>query len=321
MKMNFKRRMLVVTLILTMILSCMPVNADLGTYSWAGEWETNWGKMTLTQKGATVTGTYEFDEGRITGTVKGNKLIGTWSEAPSYAPDRDAGDIEFEMAADGQTFTGQWRYGNTGNWGNWDGGKRLTEVILAPAETSVWAEPEIQQALTQKLVPASLLHADLRKPVSREEFAEIAVLLYESATGKEYVTTTQNLFTDTTNTQVLKAFELGITTGTSATTFSPKKLITREECSAMLFRTIKAIAPEGNYSVEGVKDFPDQASIASYAVVATKYMSNLGIVKGDANGYFMPKATTTAQTAAGYGMATREQAIIMSVRTLDKVNP
>ncbi|MDD4753416.1 MAG: hypothetical protein PHT78_09255, partial [Desulfitobacteriaceae bacterium] len=32
----------------------------------------------------------------------------------------------------------------------------------------------------------------------------------------------------------------------------------------------------------------------------------------------MPKATTPAQKAAGYGMATREQAIALSVRTHDK---
>jgi len=44
-------------------------------------------------------------------------------------------------------------------------------------------------------------------------------------------------------------------------------------------------------------------------------MSKLGIIKGDDKGYFMPKATTTAQQATGYGTATREAAILMSVRT------
>jgi hypothetical protein len=74
----------------------------------------------------------------------------------------------------------------------------------------------------------------------------------------------------------------------------------------MLFRAIKVIAPNADYSVVGVKDFPDQKDISSWAADGTKYMSNLGIIKGDAAGNFMPKATTTAQAAAGYGMATRE---------------
>jgi hypothetical protein len=87
----------------------------------------------------------------------------------------------------------------------------------------------------------------------------------------------------------------------------------------MLFRAIKAIAPNADYSVASVKNFPDQKDISSWAVDAAKYMSKLGIIKGDASGNFMPKATTTAQTAAGYGMATREAAILMTVRTYEAI--
>ncbi len=47
-------------------------------------------------------------------------------------------------------------------------------------------------------------------------------------------------------------------------------------------------------------------------------MNKIGVIAGDAQGNFMPKATTPAQEAAGYGMATREQAIALSVRTHDK---
>jgi len=48
-------------------------------------------------------------------------------------------------------------------------------------------------------------------------------------------------------------------------------------------------------------------------------MSKIGVITGNAKGEFMPKATTSAQEAAGYGMATREQAIAMSVRSYDKL--
>lgn len=87
----------------------------------------------------------------------------------------------------------------------------------------------------------------------------------------------------------------------------------------MLFRAIKAIAPAADYSVAGIKDFPDQNHISSWAVDATKYMSKMGIIAGDAQGNFMPKATTSAQEAAGYGMATREQAIALTVRAYEKI--
>lgn len=88
----------------------------------------------------------------------------------------------------------------------------------------------------------------------------------------------------------------------------------------MLYRTIKTIAPNADYSITSVLDFPDQKDIDSWAVEGTKYMSKLGIIKGDTKGNFMPKATTTAQQAAGYGTATREAAVLMSIRTYDISN-
>lgn len=188
------------------------------------------------------------------------------------------------------------------------------------SDASTWAEPELKKANELGLIPGILKGADMTKPITREEFCELAVLLYEKVTETTATPASSNPFTDTTNRQILKAYALGITTGTSTTTFSPQTLINREQCAAMLFRAIKAIAPKANYSVTGVKDFPDQKDISSWAVDATKYMSKLGIIKGDDSGNFMPKDTTTAQTAAGYGMATREAAILMTVRTYEVMN-
>lgn len=188
------------------------------------------------------------------------------------------------------------------------------------SDASTWAEPELKKANELGLIPDILKGADMTKPITREEFCELSVLLYEKVTEKIATPASTNPFTDTTNSQILKAYSLGITTGISATTFCPKTLINREQCATMLFRAIKAIAPNADYSVTGVKDFPDQKNISSWALEATKYMSKLGIIKGDDAGNFMPKATTTAQTAAGYGMATREAAILMTVRTYETMD-
>jgi hypothetical protein len=185
------------------------------------------------------------------------------------------------------------------------------------SDASTWATAELQKANELGLIPDILLGADMTKAITREEFCELAVVLYEKASEKTAAPVSPNPFTDTANQQVLKAFSLGITTGTSATTFSPKTLINREQCAAMLFRAINAIAPGGDYSTAGVNDFPDQKYISSWAADAAKYMSKIGIIKGDTSGNFMPKATTSAQEAAGYGMATREAAILMSVRTYE----
>ncbi|MDF2949359.1 MAG: hypothetical protein K0R07_1390 [Sedimentibacter sp.] len=183
-------------------------------------------------------------------------------------------------------------------------------------DASAWAVTELDKANEAGLIPAILQGADMTKTITREEFAELALVLYEKTSGISAQPVEVNPFTDTVNPQILKALNIGVTQGTSTTTFSPNVLINREQCATMLFRTIKAIAPSGDYSIEGIKDFPDQKNISEYAVQPTKYMSKLGIVKGDAStGNFMPKATTSAEQAAGFGMASREAAILMSVRT------
>lgn len=185
-------------------------------------------------------------------------------------------------------------------------------------DASDWATTELNKAGEYGLIPNILKGADMTKPITREEFCELAVLLYEKTTGKASTSASPNPFTDTTNVQILKAFKLGITDGTSSTTFTPQKLISREECATMLFRAIKAIAPTADYNVNGVADFPDQMDISAWALDGAKYMFKLGIIRGGNGGKFMPKAITTAQEAEGYGRATREAAILMSVRTYEK---
>jgi len=187
------------------------------------------------------------------------------------------------------------------------------------AAVSDWAKPELQKASDLGLIPDILKGADMTKPITREEFCELSVKLYEKVTGKASEPVSPNPFNDTNNPAILKAFKIGITAGTSSNTFSPKVLINREQCAAMLFRGIKAMKPSGDFSIAGVSDFPDQKYISDWAVDATKYMSKMKIITGDEQGNFMPKATTTVQEAEGYGMATREQAVALAVRTYNKM--
>lgn len=201
----------------------------------------------------------------------------------------------------------------------------LLLIILSPSAMAVqwsnassWATPELNKANDAGLIPQILSGADMTKPITREEFAELAVKLYEKTTETTAVAVSPNPFTDTLNPEILKAFKIGVTQGTSDTTFEPDVLINREQCAAMLFRALKAISPSNDFSVEGVKDFPDQKYISDWANEAVKYMNKIGIITGDSQGNFMPKATTTAQQAQNYGMATREQAIAMSFRSYER---
>ena len=186
--------------------------------------------------------------------------------------------------------------------------------IEAYTNASAWAKSELDEASEKGLIPESLMGADMTKPITREEFAELAVKLYEKTTGTKAKAASPNPFTDTKNPEILKAFELGVTTGTSATTFTPKALTNREQVASMLSRAIRKMVPDGDFSTAGAPTFTDERKISSWALEHVKYMSKLGIIKG-ADGKFMPKATTTAETASGYATTTREQAVAMSLRT------
>lgn len=72
---------------------------------WTGTWDTRWqaggATLILEQRGERVTGTYPLYQGRVEARVRGRRLRGTWEQ-----PERQ-GTFEMLLAADGQTFAGQ----------------------------------------------------------------------------------------------------------------------------------------------------------------------------------------------------------------------
>ena len=94
----------------------LPAGAQGSGGPWAGTWDTDLGTWVLEQSGDRVFGTYEPDGGRIFGTVLGDTLLGSWAQAPTYAPPDDAGDLELTLEPDGAAFYGRWRSGSDGEW-------------------------------------------------------------------------------------------------------------------------------------------------------------------------------------------------------------
>ena len=194
------------------------------------------------------------------------------------------------------------------------------------SEVSSWAKEEVEEAYNDGLIPDVLIGEDLTKKIDRAEFAAISVQLYEELTGN-IANTNKNPFSDISSNksknEILKAYSLGITAGMTDTTFEPDTLITREQLATMLCRTIKKYSFDG-WSLErdseyyldtsGVPRFADDADISDYAKPSVYYMTKFGIIKGIDDTHFAPKNTTSAQEAAGYAMATREQAIALSLR-------
>ena len=195
---------------------------------------------------------------------------------------------------------------------------------------SAWATPELERAIELNLIPASLLQpsVDYRDPITRAEFAAVSVRVYESLSGTSTIPAVNNPFTDTSDLEVLKAYSVGITTGTSANTFSPGTLLNREQAATMLTRVFKRVTLAGwtiqidaQFALPFTRPAPfaDDAQISDYAKDSVYFMSANRIIEGTGNNMFTPRATTSAQQAAGYATATREQALAIAVRMVDNL--
>ena len=213
--------------------------------------------------------------------------------------------------------------------------KRMLSLILAFAiscaslavfaeggySVSDWAKEELKKAEEMKIIPESLLTADLREDITRAEFAAVSVKLYEYLSKETAKKTEENPFEDTADEYVLKAYNLGLTTGTSEKEFSPDGVLTREQAATMLTRVYKKITVK-EWSIDNDADltydedekFADDESISSWAKASVYFMASKGIIKGVGDNKFAPKNFTDEEKSSGYANASREQAILMAVR-------
>ncbi len=173
------------------------------------------------------------------------------------------------------------------------------------SSASTWAVPEIKKAITYKLTTDKVL-TGFNQKITREEFCEIAVKLYMAISGKNVTATSPNPFIDTNNSEILKAYKLGIVKGISDTTFVPQNPITRQEICVMLLRTLKAAEPGGDYGTVGAPLIADEKQIAPWAMEAVQYMNKAGIMNGTGAGNISPLGNTT-----------KEQAIALITRMYD----
>lgn len=173
---------------------------------------------------------------------------------------------------------------------------------------STWAKAKIDEAIAAKLLPEGIQGA-YRSNITREEFSEVAVNLYEALSGQVGAAQGENPFTDTENTKVRIANDLGIVKGVGDGLFAPDNEITRQEISVMLYRTLQAAKPKYDYTVSNNHVFVDNAMISEWARGAVGYLYGIEVVNGAEDNRFNPQANTT-----------REEAIVLVQRMYEKVS-
>jgi hypothetical protein len=180
------------------------------------------------------------------------------------------------------------------------------------------------------LIPLSLLEPDidLTRPITRAEFAGVAVLVYENLSATAVQPATEHTFTDTEDTDALKAYNAGLMVGFSQTIFSPDSTLTREQAATVLTRIFKRVTIIGWTYGEDAKypltftypaPFADDADISGWARESVYFMASNGIIRGIGNNIFAPRAVTSVQEATGYAKTTREQALLLALRMVENI--
>ena len=183
--------------------------------------------------------------------------------------------------------------------------KEAAEVDVTQMFTDVtknWAYPGIQYCVMHQLM--SGVGGNLFAPKMTTTRAQIVQILY-NLEGEPKVSGTTP-FTDLTQNwykdAVLWAYQTGVVSGTSATTFAPDLPVTREQIAVILMEYMtKVLKLERTWTPADLSVFPDAGSVSGWAKDALADAVALGLISGASNGgqtYLEPQGSATREQVA-----------------------
>ena len=191
-------------------------------------------------------------------------------------------------------------------------------------DPSAWYSGAVNAAYAQGAVTAQSAAFRPNDPITREEMAVMLIraLGYGSVSG---LTQDQDLpFTDvTTNKGYLTlAYDFGLVSGTSATTFSPDATATREQAAVILIRLYDKLQRDVKAELGVVTDWTATSSLADYEVVAVQAgQLTAGSKKASVSGIMTEKEVLAVREAAGnktvlLGVTAKESVLKLSPTVL-----
>lgn len=185
----------------------------------------------------------------------------------------------------------------------------IIEKIIALAwnnDTAIisdWAKSEVTKAEAYIIIPEDFIVTDYTRPITRENFCNLAVKVIETKIDEELPTENPQYplgIIDVHNENVDKLYATGIIKGKeqkkTGITFAPYDLITREEAATILNR-MAVYMEMGIPTIHNVVYYWDENAVSDWALDAVKTMRQFGIMEG-VNGYeFSPKGTYTVEQA------------------------
>ncbi|MCT4542152.1 MAG: DUF1080 domain-containing protein [Vallitalea sp.] len=157
---------------------------------------------------------------------------------------------------------------------------------------SDWATEELDSASQNGIDNG---YQDYSYNITRVQFAELIMNMYNQMTGKYPNPAPSNTFSDTTDKNVLMAKTAGIIGGKGKGIFAPEAPITRQEMAIMMSRSLDSMDID-YYKGDGVLTVADKDSVAGWAVAGVDFAYENGIIKGNGT-HFKPLANTPIQQA------------------------
>jgi len=183
----------------------------------------------------------------------------------------------------------------------------ITFGAVGSDQLSSWAEKEYEDARAFNLVIDGT-DENYKEDIARDLFCKLIVNMIEQRMGQKLVITIENPFSDTNDEDIIKAYQLGVVNGTSATTFSPEQAITRQEMAIMLIKAAKKLDElSGTHMTDDLVitdiQFNDEEDIAEWALKYVKEAYAIGILSGVGDNKINP-----------LGFATTEQSVALTIR-------
>lgn len=175
---------------------------------------------------------------------------------------------------------------------------KLPVTCVDMTTISSWAQEDIIAYYLAGGVPAALC-SEYQAGLTRAELAYLVTTLMTITSGYEGFTSTLP-FTDlddvskTYVNSIHICYYYGLMNGKSSTEFAPNDIVTREEAAAVLVRASEYIF-HTTYPTSTTLNFTDNDDIASWAVESIATAQAQGLLLGNADGSFAPKAQMTRE--------------------------
>jgi len=159
---------------------------------------------------------------------------------------------------------------------------------------SEWAIPYVGTAYNNGLTTQKTLQ-NFTDNITREEFCELVVNLYEKTIGKSIAIISPVVFDDTTNIAIAKAYEIGIVSGYGDGRFGPSDEITREQLMTMFYRLLTKLDAKYAIEVHPPLSFVDSSFVSVWAIEGAKSLVAYELINGVGDNRLAPQQQATIE--------------------------